>query len=394
MHHRLLPWLVVGAFAAISALRAQAPESSGVPPAGLVLVAQVRGTATKTLNGQVMALQVNDAVEQTAKINTGRESSVVLVFSNGATTQLGDETELVIDEFLQDPFGSTLKLADLEEEPSRSNTRLSLNRGELVGKVARLRHDRGSTFIVQTPVGAAGIRGTTFRIVFRPQGTGLAFFQLSTVEGNVNFSQGAPAPGGPAAGAVPGGLGQPQPPGQEQGQTPAQPGTPAAGTGPPAGVPVVGGQEVVIQVSVTVTPAGQFIVTTPQIVAATIPISAAVQTQIIAQAQNIAVAVAATTFTPPPPPPPPASTTGPAPAAGTTETPPQTPVGTTGTTGTTGSTGRSESAGAATAGTGPTPPGGTTPASPAQTPSFAASNPPPPTTPPPKLTPGDGRPGG
>jgi hypothetical protein len=75
-------------------------------------------------------------------------------------------------------------------EPSTSRTKLNLSRGELVGNVKKLNYDAGSSFNIQTPVGAAGIRGTTFRIVFRPDGTGKAFFSLTTVEGNVVLASG------------------------------------------------------------------------------------------------------------------------------------------------------------------------------------------------------------
>ncbi len=289
MHNRLLSWVVFCAFATVLPLFAQTPGAAtatgGPPPPGIVRVAQVRGTAYKTVNGVRVALMANETVEQSAKITTERQSSVVLAFSNGATAQLGEDTELVLEEFLQDPFPSDVRVAQLIEEPTRSNTKLSLNKGELVGKVAKLKHDRGSTFIVNTPVGAAGIRGTTFRIVFRPQGSGLAFFELSTAEGNVNFSPG-----------------------------------PGAGN-PPGGLPVFSGQEVVIQVTVETTPSGQVIVTSPPQLMSTQPIRSEVQQQIMAQAQQIAVAVEQILFrsqlgpggpgrtsapdenTPPPPPP-------------------------------------------------------------------------------------------
>src|SRR5690606_6455820 len=81
-----------------------------------------------------------------------------------------------------------LRPAEMTEEPSVSRTKLNLTRGELVGNVKTLRKEQGSSFTVQTPAGAAGIRGTTFRIVFRPDGTGRAFFTLTTLEGEVGFS--------------------------------------------------------------------------------------------------------------------------------------------------------------------------------------------------------------
>ena len=193
----LLPFLACSLLG-VSAARAQAP--AGMPP-GVVLVAKVEGRVEMTLNGQVTALAVDAQIPQAAKVVTFENSSVVLVFSNGATTKLGAETELILEEFLQDPFGATIKVAELQEEPSASVTSLRLNRGELVGDVKKLKYGQGSSYTIKTPVGAAGIRGTTFRIVFRPSGTGQAFFSLTTATGNVVFQQGQQ--GGGSGGNVP-----------------------------------------------------------------------------------------------------------------------------------------------------------------------------------------------
>src|SRR4051812_15577366 len=207
MHQRLLAWLIVFAMGAIGSLPAQTPAGATTTmPPGLVLVARTTGSVTMVLNGATTPVKQDDQIPQTAMVKTAPASSAVLVFSNGATAQLGEDTELIIQEFLQDPFGAQIQVAALQEEPSASRTRLKLNKGELVGNVKKLQHARGSTFTIETPVGAAGIRGTTFRIVFRPTGQGLAFFSLSTVEGNVAFGnqpQGnAQAGGGGAAGQV------------------------------------------------------------------------------------------------------------------------------------------------------------------------------------------------
>lgn len=120
MHHRI-SWLFFWAVAATVSLRAQAPAPgpvaapAGPMPAGLVLVAKVSGTVTMNVNGTISPLTVDTSLPQSAKVNTAKDSSVVLVFSNGATTQLGAESELVIDEFLQDPFGSTIKVAEMTD---------------------------------------------------------------------------------------------------------------------------------------------------------------------------------------------------------------------------------------------------------------------------------------
>ena len=313
MQIRILSWLFLGVLAAVLPLRAQTPAAASVAdapmPPGLVLVAKVTGEVMMTVNGSApVQLKVDDKIEQSAKINTGAKGSVVLVFSNGATTQIAHDSELVLEEFLQDPFASTVKVSDMTDEPSTSRTKLTLKRGELVGNVKKLNHTRGSKFIVDTPVGAAGIRGTTFKITFRPTGTGQAFsFQLSTVEGNVGFTQ--PGVGGNAGGGNAGGGGNNQGGGantgnQNNGGTPTATATGTV-TGVTGGVAVPQGQEITITVSVTTNAQGQQVITMPASTAlpTTVAIPQAVVTQVTQAAQEIAVAVQQAVFTSSAPPP-------------------------------------------------------------------------------------------
>jgi hypothetical protein len=123
-------------------------------------------------------------ISQGSIVTTGKGSSVVLIFSNGATLSLGTDSALDIETFTQDPFKSAIS-GTMTAEPTTSTTKLNLTKGELVSKVAKLNTSRGSTFNVATPVGAAGIRGTVFRIVYRPDGAGHATFSLVTLEGRV-----------------------------------------------------------------------------------------------------------------------------------------------------------------------------------------------------------------
>jgi len=85
---------------------------------------------------------------------------------------------------LQDPFNQPIKVSELVDEPTTSITKLNLVRGELMSNVKHLRRDKGSVFSVQTPVGAAGIRGTTFQVLFRPSGN-FASYALRMVEGKI-----------------------------------------------------------------------------------------------------------------------------------------------------------------------------------------------------------------
>ena len=127
----------------------------------------------------------NEVYEEDLLVTSGAGSRVILVFSNGATINIGEESAVEIRQFVQDPFAEEYAFAEATTEPanSTSQTRIHLSRGELIGNVKSL--NEGSTFEVSTPAGAAGIRGTTFRVVFRPTGDGGAFFTVTTIEGNV-----------------------------------------------------------------------------------------------------------------------------------------------------------------------------------------------------------------
>jgi len=190
MYKKLFSWMLV--IAAIAFVPATTfGQISNPTEGGLIIVAKATGNVTAVgPDGQTITLKKGSELTQGYVVQTGDDSSVILAFSNGATINLAQDSSLSIDEFLQDPFSDEVALAELTAEPTTSTTKLHLSRGELVGNVKKLNSDAGSSFVVQTPVGAAGIRGTTFRIVFRPDGTGKAFFSLTTVEGNVVLSSG------------------------------------------------------------------------------------------------------------------------------------------------------------------------------------------------------------
>lgn len=187
MQKKFLTWLWLFGFASLLCLDAHAQQASAP---GQIKAARVTGSVTATKDGSTITVVNGTELAQGYVVNTDRNSSVVLIFSNGATLNLAQDSSLTIDEFTQDPFAEEISVSQLTAEPTASQTRLSLSRGELVGNVKKLNYDAGSRFDVQTPVGAAGIRGTTFRIVFRPDGTGKAFFSLTTVEGNVVLAAG------------------------------------------------------------------------------------------------------------------------------------------------------------------------------------------------------------
>lgn len=157
---------------------------------GQIVAARVQGTVTLIdgPTGTPVVLKDGDRVSDTSTIVTSPGASIILVFSNGATVDLAGDTRLKISQFIQDPFAADLKAAEIKQETGTSVTRLYLTKGELVGRVAHLNVDQGSEFTVKTPIGAAGIRGTFFRHVFRPNGNGQASVSLETFEGLIVFT--------------------------------------------------------------------------------------------------------------------------------------------------------------------------------------------------------------
>jgi hypothetical protein len=176
--------------------------------AALLLLAPVivhgQSTATKVVGrmiGEATVVDVRDPMRPRVLnsrdeltegqiVTTGKGARVLLVFSNGATVNLAAQSSLAIDEFLQDPFAHPVKASELAAEPTTSTTKLNLLRGELMSNVKKLNREKGSSFTIQTPVGAAGIRGTTFQLVYRPLGN-VASFALRMIEGRIALDFGA-----------------------------------------------------------------------------------------------------------------------------------------------------------------------------------------------------------
>jgi ferric-dicitrate binding protein FerR (iron transport regulator) len=159
-------------------------SASAQSASGQIKAAKVDGPASKiTAAGVTTPLKAGDVLGETETVITGKGGTVILAFENGSTVKLGSESRLAIDEFKIDPFGDSVPSGQLKNEPSVSKTALNLAYGEMVGDVKKL--NKASSYSVKTPVGAAGIRGTIYRIVFKPDANGKAFFTITTAEGRV-----------------------------------------------------------------------------------------------------------------------------------------------------------------------------------------------------------------
>ncbi len=165
-----LPAFLLLAVLALNPLASLHAQEGSMKPAS-ILVARVTGTVTVSdvATAELKPLTRGMKIGQGVTINTGSDGSAVLLFSNGSTLTVKPETKLGIDEYLQSPADkkAPAELNKLEGEPSTSKTKLRLIEGDLVGSVKKLNTDEGSSFEVSSPIGTAGIRGTTWSMSVR-----------------------------------------------------------------------------------------------------------------------------------------------------------------------------------------------------------------------------------
>jgi hypothetical protein len=194
MLNKILCVAVLGLFAGLARADTQAPTQAAAAPTGRIkgqiIAARVQGhvTAVSKTNVDGQLLHDGDHVTEDSTVVTAAGASVILVFSNGATLDLAGDTRLKIEEFEQDPFSTEIKASEMKQEPGTSVTKLYLTKGELVGRVAHLNVDKGSEFTVRDPVGAAGIRGTFFKVIFLIEKHHKARLTLETFEGLIVFT--------------------------------------------------------------------------------------------------------------------------------------------------------------------------------------------------------------
>jgi hypothetical protein len=163
-------FLMLACGATMLAFSAQAMEQ------GIVRAFMVQGEVSLLNNDtrETMPLQARQDFSDGYTVVTGSDSSALLLFSNGTSINVTENSSFNVRKFLQDEFdqrrGSFLRL---REEPSPSHTDVMLSYGEAIGETRKLRND--SEMTVRTPIGSAGIRGTTFIVSFDPN-TGTAYF--------------------------------------------------------------------------------------------------------------------------------------------------------------------------------------------------------------------------
>ncbi|MGC6456713.1 MAG: FecR family protein [Coraliomargaritaceae bacterium] len=150
-------------------------------------VLKVTGNVLKyDADGGNVALEEGDILKEGDGITTSFSSSVDLIFSNGTELTLVENSSVSFEEMSQEPFSGDETYEELNADPSRSQTLLQLNYGQVDGHVKKLRE--GSKFEVNTPLGTAAIRGTIFKVALTFNiNTGSITLNITNVDGLVNL---------------------------------------------------------------------------------------------------------------------------------------------------------------------------------------------------------------
>ncbi len=126
-------------------------------------VLSVTGSVAKyTAGGAEFALKVGDILREGDSVRATALSEAKLVFSNGSEVTIEENTSVTIAKLQQDAFSGGQSYEQLQADPSRSQTLLELNYGQLSGHTKQLRSD--SQFDISTPLGTAAIRGTKWSV--------------------------------------------------------------------------------------------------------------------------------------------------------------------------------------------------------------------------------------
>ena len=158
---------------------------------GAVIVAALKGNVrvinlfqsneSDKNNAKPKTLTAGEIVLQGSTIVSGKNSEVDLLFTNGTSAKIGQNSKLTISAIWQKDFQeSKRKVADINEETSPTRIELDLEIGDLIVDVKKLKKE--SSFRVNSPLGVAGIRGTQFRIFSENEKV-----ELSVLKGEVSF---------------------------------------------------------------------------------------------------------------------------------------------------------------------------------------------------------------
>ena len=133
---------------------------------------------------------VGKKIDPDTVLLTGKTGTASLLFSNGVLITVKPGSRFFLKKFSQKSFKdeNNLNPSELEEEPSNSELLAHLDFGNLIVKAPKLK--KGSSMLVTSPLGTAGIRGTMFQLVaVRNPLTGDITGGVNLISGDISFSE-------------------------------------------------------------------------------------------------------------------------------------------------------------------------------------------------------------
>ena len=159
----------------------KAPEPFSYQKKGAVIIAQIDGKVEVGNYYDMHTAKVGQIVSTSQFIRTGSNSSAIVIFTNGTTASIAPKTHLIFQNIWQkQTISSPLKVSEIREESSSCRIFLELKSGGLVVDAKKLKKD--SSFVVNSPIVACGIRGTKFRFSATEER-----YNLSVLEGEVSL---------------------------------------------------------------------------------------------------------------------------------------------------------------------------------------------------------------
>jgi hypothetical protein len=176
---------------AVSRAFFQSPEAFEDRGKGAIIIASVTGkvkvipaprySGSQEVKPVARDVIVGEPLPHGSTILTGANSEADLLLTTGSLAKVGPNSKLVLSAFWQEGFRALAKkVTDLKEETSPSRVAFKLETGDLVVEVKKL--NRESSFMIESPVGVAGIRGTQFGLSADSDST-----ELAVLEGRVRF---------------------------------------------------------------------------------------------------------------------------------------------------------------------------------------------------------------
>ena len=127
-------------------------------------VLSVNGDVTKySASGYQSRLKVGNIIVEGDSINSSKSSNASLVFSNGSKITINQNSCVKMAKRKQDAFDSNQTYSQLQADPSKSQTIIQLDYGQVKGNVKKL--SKLSSFWIKTRMGTASMQGSCETIV-------------------------------------------------------------------------------------------------------------------------------------------------------------------------------------------------------------------------------------